>query len=304
VAKCEVHHRKKAVGYCHGCGLFGCEACLPAVDDHGRRYCRRCAERQHVPLPTVSPRGRNIEHRYIVRFKDGRRVGGTFYTIKLDGDGFNFVALSGRDGTGDRQVYIRFKDLKAVFQVKEWKGDVHHPPRYLTPDHSDHNEVAVYFSDGEVIRGHVTGHYGPHDKRFYLVPRDKDDNNQVIIVEASAVDRVQTRGVRRTRELRDLVSNAVRKRILTYYWRHRGSVVTLPEIAHRLERVESAIAQNLEPYIEHGLIERRSDEGHDVLHLMTPSDRATRDFLRASYEEIRRFYFHRDHAAQTETHPG
>jgi DNA-binding MarR family transcriptional regulator len=293
---CENHKGVEAVGYCHGCGTFGCGGCLPGRDDEGRRYCAPCsAARGLLPAEAAEPvRPENLRKRYVVRYKDGRRLRGTFYAMDLAADGFKFVAVAARANAPSEHVHVLFRDLKAVFQVREFRGNRRHPPRYLAPDPKDPNEVAVYFSDGEVIRGRVTGHYGSHDPRFYLTPRDPDDNNVLIVVESSAVDRVEGRGQRQTRELRDLVENPVRKRLLLYYWEHRGKAVELPEIARQIDRVESAVAEALGPFIDRGLIERRTEEGREVLALKSPTDRATRELLRAYYEEIRHLYFRRE----------
>jgi len=289
--RCEVHGDRDAVGYCRGCGTFCCEECLAATDVEGNRYCRKCAEQKDIPLPPQPVRADQVHNLYVVRFKDGRRLRGTFYSIDLEDEGFNFVAVSARTGAQDR-LFVRFGDLKAVFQVRDLRGSRRHPPRYLTPNVNDPDEAAVYFADGEVIRGRISGHWGPHDKRFYLVPRDREDNNVLVIVESSAVDHVEVRGARMKRELRDLVSNAVRKRLLMYYWRHRGRTVTAAEIARRIERVEPAVVLNLQPYLEHGLIERRIERGGEVYDLKDPADRTTRSFLKSACDEVSRFYFH------------
>jgi hypothetical protein len=296
--RCEVHGDQDAVGYCHGCGTFGCAACLVAQDASGNAYCRACAERMGLSTPGEPVRPDQVRHLYVVRLKDGRRLRGTFYTLDLDEDGFNFVAMSLRTGHQER-VYVPFHNCKAIFQVRDLRGHRRHPPRYLAPNAADPEEAAVYFSDGEVIRGHIRGHWGPHDKRFCLVPGDPTDNNEFVIVETSAVDRVELQGTRQTRELRDLADNAVRKRLLVYYWRHRGRTVTAAEIARRIERVESAVAENLAPYIEHGLIEPATEAGRESYHLKQPADRATREFLKSAYHEISRFYFH----GETRPHP-
>ena len=289
--RCEVHGHRDAVGYCHGCGVFGCGECLPAVDARGDRFCRRCAEERGIPLPGRPVRADQVRHLYVVRFKDGRRLRGTFYQIDLEGEGFNFVALGRR---GQERVYVRFRDLKAIFQVRDLRGNRRHLPRYAAPNPADPDEAAVYFTDGEVIRGHITGHWGPNDRRFYLVPRDPSDNNLMVIVESSAVERVEVQGSRKRRELRDLVSNAARKRLLVYYWRHRGQTVTAGEIARRIGRLESAVRQNLEPFIAQGLVERMGEGEGEVFHLKTPADRATRQFLRRTCEEVARLYFRRE----------
>jgi len=288
--RCEVHGDRNAVGYCYGCGTFGCAECLIATDAAGNQFCQVCAEAKGIPLPVQPVRADHVHSLHVVRFKDGRRLRGTFYSMDLNDEGFNFVAL-GRHGATQDRVHVRFSDLKAVFQVRDLRGNRRHLPRYATPSVNDPDEAAVYFTDGEVIRGHITGHWGPHDPRFYLVPRDADDNNVLVIVESSAVERVEVQGRRRTRELRDLISNAVRKRLLVYYWRHRGRTVTAAEIARRIDRVEAAVAQNLLPFIEHGLVERRTEGGSEVFSLKDPSDRATRRFLKTTCDEIAHLYF-------------
>lgn len=79
---------------------------------------------------------------------------------------------------------VPFKDLKAVFFVKDIESEGH-DPRDLSLDHPEGPRAGktflVTFFDGESIRGKVLGST-TEGCGFYMLPMHPDDNNKKIFV--------------------------------------------------------------------------------------------------------------------------
>src|ERR1051326_5533940 len=90
---------------------------------------------------------------------------------------------------GSKPIPVHFKDLKAVFFVKDFAGN----PSYQDYQELDPNrpvlgrKMKVVFNDGEVVVGTTQG-YLPGRQEFFIIPADPNSNNErcFVVIEATA----------------------------------------------------------------------------------------------------------------------
>lgn len=124
----------------------------------------------------------------VVRFRDGRMVKGTthdFFPNKTE-----FHVYEGGDES-QRAVKVPLVDLKAVFFVKNLKGDPRHKKGNAVADAPPQGRrLAVRFEDGEELVGSSMG-YNASKPGFFLSPADTDGNNTRVYVVSAAVEDVR-----------------------------------------------------------------------------------------------------------------
>jgi hypothetical protein len=124
----------------------------------------------------------------VFRYQDGRIVKG--YTSDFSPNKETFHAIPHEPPNADA-LEVRVPDLKAVFFVKDFKGN---------PDHIKSNEfdrsrpivgrkIKVVFKDKEVLIGTTQG-YQPSRPGFFVVPADPKSNNERCFVVSSATTEV------------------------------------------------------------------------------------------------------------------
>ena len=115
----------------------------------------------------------------VARFKDGSILKGTARDFVPDERILNVKVING----GIEKIDIT--ELKAIFFVKDLKGDESHKKQYKDVDLWGGQKVKVEFTDGEVIMGYSsnlsTGKYG-----FFITPADNKGNNEKIFIIKSA----------------------------------------------------------------------------------------------------------------------
>lgn len=115
----------------------------------------------------------------VARFKDGSALKGTVRGFVPDEQILNVKVING----GIEKIDIR--ELKAIFFVKDLKGDESHKKQYKDVLLWGGQKVKVEFTDGEVILGYSsnlsTGKYG-----FFMTPADSKGNNEQIFIIKSA----------------------------------------------------------------------------------------------------------------------
>src|SRR3954464_12664630 len=125
----------------------------------------------------------------VARYSNGRIVKGYTSDLLPNRDCFHLVS---KDGPQSDSVVVYFKDLKAVFIVKDFAG---------RPDHKEKNEfeqgkaamgkkIEVTFKDGEKLIGTTQG-YNPGRPNFYLVPADTESNIDRCLVITAATKEVK-----------------------------------------------------------------------------------------------------------------
>ncbi|HPR64806.1 MAG TPA: hypothetical protein PK014_11350 [Thermoanaerobaculia bacterium] len=120
----------------------------------------------------------------VLRFRDGH-IEKCMASPYLSHTAFTIQVLS-----EDYDVHrVAFKDLKAVFFVKNLDSEGHEPID-LTADHPGGPKagktVDVTFFDGESIRGKVLGSL-KEGCGFFLLPANPEDNNDKIFVVRDAL---------------------------------------------------------------------------------------------------------------------
>ena len=125
-------------------------------------------------------------NKIVARFIDGRIVKGATADFVPTKDRFHVsVAMA---PAGSKAVEIETKDLKALFFVKDFTGDLRHTEqKAFDPSHpSVGRRIRVAFKDGEVLVGTTHG-YQPGRQGFFLVPADATSNiERCYVVSGSA----------------------------------------------------------------------------------------------------------------------
>lgn len=124
-------------------------------------------------------------NKIVARFQDGRIVKGTTADFFPNKDSFH--VLSSDAPAGAKPEEVRTKDLKALFFVKDFRGNPKHVKRNeFDPAHPrPGRRLKVVFKDGEVLVGATTG-YQPGRPGFFLVPADPGSNIDRCYVVAAA----------------------------------------------------------------------------------------------------------------------
>ena len=123
-------------------------------------------------------------NKVVVRFKDGTIMKGNTSDFFPNKACFH---LSYREG---QIKEIDVEELKAVFFVKDFKGDKDHNKKYYDTVHGAGRKIEVDFSDGESIIGYVLG-YSPDRQGFFITPADLIGNNVRIFVVKSATKSIK-----------------------------------------------------------------------------------------------------------------
>ena len=186
--RCLYHPLKKAVGYCHVCGTFGCSQCL--TDHKGQFYCKKDYKPIADELARKAKHDKNLarkdRQRLVIHVNGGETVRGMCYALNPASNGIHLDLVDENGQSLNKTRQLDFADCKAVFFVKSYDGKFDAGYHY----HDLHEKgaaIVVDFKDGEVLHGYLTSTYNTRDARFFVVPGVKDTNNLSILVERSAV---------------------------------------------------------------------------------------------------------------------
>ena len=115
----------------------------------------------------------------IARFLDGRVEKGT--TRDFSPTRPSFHLFPGGDESL-KSIEIEILSLKALFFVKTFHGDATRDDLYdFETVRGQGRRVAVTFDDGETVAGYTMG-YSPNKPGFFVIPADRDSNNERIYV--------------------------------------------------------------------------------------------------------------------------
>ncbi|HEX9162800.1 MAG TPA: hypothetical protein VF980_13930 [Thermoanaerobaculia bacterium] len=106
----------------------------------------------------------------VLRYRDGRTERVELGPIQMDRQVF---AVTREDG---RHAEVPYSELKGVFFPHQDDATLEQPAG---------SQIAVEFSDGEVIRG--IAHYNPERNGFFLFPLDRSKNDRVFVVNSAIV---------------------------------------------------------------------------------------------------------------------
>jgi hypothetical protein len=126
----------------------------------------------------------------VVRYLDERIVKGYSRDFFPNKSSFHVELLSEKDKRTVVEVHLN--DLKAVFFVKDFKGNSSHNEQKYFPEGQQitGRKIKVSFKDGEVLVGTTMG-YDPQRVGFFLFPADPLTNNLKVFVMSSAVSKVE-----------------------------------------------------------------------------------------------------------------
>ena len=123
-------------------------------------------------------------HKVVAHYIGGRVVKGVSHDINPKRP---FCHIRTEDG---QTVSVKLKDLKALFFVKDLKGDAKREESRMLetrdPRARGARSIEVAFGDGERVSGLIVG-YPPRDPFFFVLPVDARSNNVRILVNHSAV---------------------------------------------------------------------------------------------------------------------
>jgi len=127
----------------------------------------------------------------IMRYADGRLIKGYTNDFFPNKPLFHIRPIESSQ-PADKGLEVHVKDLKAVFFVKDFKGN----PAYNESKHFTEKRqcsgrrVEVTFADGEVIVGLTLG-YDPSRLGFFVAPADPQSNNLRMFVVSASVTNVR-----------------------------------------------------------------------------------------------------------------
>jgi hypothetical protein len=129
------------------------------------------------------------EYRVVIHYLGGRLAKGFTFDFNQDRDAFRL--FSTREQVDGIEVFHH--ELKAVFFVKCFAGN----PDYSSSEISEEEvkrlsgmKLKVDFKDGESMYASTRG-YSPARKGFFILPLDKEDNNNKIYVVSSSTDSIE-----------------------------------------------------------------------------------------------------------------
>jgi hypothetical protein len=129
-----------------------------------------------------------VNNLVVARFLDGRVLKGTSLDVDPTRPTFH---LRPSEGTA---AEVKLKELKALFFVRSLEGDMaRHETHTLDPADPRHHgstAVALTFPDGEVMLG-LTNRFPPNRPFFFVVPVDPESNNVRVLVNRSAVKKME-----------------------------------------------------------------------------------------------------------------
>jgi len=124
----------------------------------------------------------------VARFLDGKVLKGTSLDVDPARPTFHVRPAEGPT------LEVKLKELKALFFVRSLEGDMaRHETRTLDPgDPRGHGStpVALHFPDGEVMLG-LTNRFPPTRPFFFIVPVDAGSNNIRILVNRTAIKKME-----------------------------------------------------------------------------------------------------------------
>ncbi len=126
------------------------------------------------------------QNKIVIHLKNGSIMKGNTSDFFQNKKSFHIVLLDGKIEE------IDVERLKAVFFVKDLKGDARYLYQYDGVVPGGGKKIAVDFPDGETIIGYVLG-YSPQRQGFMLTPADSKGNNERIFIVNSATRSVDLR---------------------------------------------------------------------------------------------------------------
>ena len=121
----------------------------------------------------------------IVHFQDGRVMGGQTMDFLPAKERFHLTPSDPK--AGGKTLEITVADLKGIFFVKSLAGDRNYKENntFMLDAALPGRKIKVVFKDMEVLQGYAQV-YQPGRPGFFLIPVDKNSNNERIYVVTAA----------------------------------------------------------------------------------------------------------------------
>ena len=123
-------------------------------------------------------------NKVVVKFKDNSVIKGKTSDFFPNKAQFHLEEINGEISE------ISIENLKAVFFVKDFKGNKDHQDNYNDHIAAGGRKIMVLFNDGETVIGYTLA-YSPDRPGFYMTPADLQGNNERIFVVKSATEKVE-----------------------------------------------------------------------------------------------------------------
>ncbi len=123
-------------------------------------------------------------NKIVVKFKDNTVAKGKTNDFFPNKAQFHLEEMNGEIAK------ITIEDLKAVFFVKDFKGNKNHDDNYNDEIAAGGRKIKVRFFDGETVIGYTLS-FSPDRHGFYLTPADLQGNNERIFVVKSATEKIE-----------------------------------------------------------------------------------------------------------------
>ena len=130
-----------------------------------------------------------IRNKIVVRYQDGRILKGYTVDFLPTRPTFHLTLI---DAPQDAKLLvIRIEEVKAIFFVKDYKGNPERKKLQVFPDGKPiiGRKVRVTFNDGETLVGTTQG-YDATRPGFFVVPADSGSNNERCFVVGRATTQV------------------------------------------------------------------------------------------------------------------
>ena len=132
-----------------------------------------------------------MSNKIVVKYKDGKIVKGWSTDFGPNKEIFHLHPL---EEYGKDILEIEISSLKAVFFVKDYKGDKNYKKVRTFESQPQgvpsQRKIIIIFKDGENFYG-TTHSYDPERKGFFVYPIDPKDNNDRVFIVSPSVDSVK-----------------------------------------------------------------------------------------------------------------
>jgi len=125
----------------------------------------------------------------VVRYSNGKIIKGHTIDFFPNKDRFHVTLV---DKPADRPIEVMINQLKAVFVVRDLKGNPQYVERksYMEEETPYGTPLEITFEDGEVMVGSSMG-FDLRRQGFFITPADPNCNNLRVFVVCSAVKRIR-----------------------------------------------------------------------------------------------------------------
>ena len=125
-----------------------------------------------------------VQNKVVIRYQDDRIMKGFTADFLPNKDVFHLTPI---DEPNAKTMEVRLGELKALFFVKDPKGDPkHHESNIFDASKPPAGrKIKVTFKDGETLVGTTQG-YQPNRPGFFVVPADPKSNNERCFVITAA----------------------------------------------------------------------------------------------------------------------